>query len=153
MTARPLPDLLFLLNPGPYPMNAPRELTRRHRSGGVVPDHPAAPPAAARAYGDTAADFLLEAADTIDNRAAQRDHAGGERSMRRAVDMFNAWRRPDCDALAAGDLSEMEGWVFMALLKLARARGGSYRRDDFVDGAAYIALAGECAHAENEFHF
>lgn len=124
-------------------MNAPL----RHR---LPASQPAEPAPAARAYGDTAPEFLLEAADCIDARAAARDLASGERSMACAVDMFNAWRRPHT---GTGDLSEADGWVFMALLKLARARGGDYRRDDYVDGAAYIALAGECAQRDAEFPF
>lgn len=96
------------------------------------------------AYGPGADGFLLEAADAIDHRAAERDTPEGERSMARATAMFNAWRGP---RHGDGALTEREGWVFMALLKLARARGGGYRRDDYVDGAAYIALAGECAGA------
>ena len=130
-------------------MNAPHELPPRHRIGGALPGQPAEA-ASAASYGNAAPDFLLEAADAIDHRAAERDHAGGERSMMRAVDMFNAWRGAEGSADA---LHETDGWVFMALLKLSRARGGSYRRDDFVDGAAYIALAGECAHAYAEIPF
>lgn len=98
----------------------------------------------ATAYGPGADGFLLEAADAIDHRAAERDTPEGERSMARATAMFNAWRGP---RHGDGALTEHEGWVFMACLKLARPAGGDYRRDDYVDGAAYIALAGECAGA------
>ena len=93
-----------------------------------------------------AVDFLLEASSAIDNRAQERDHANGERSMVRCVDMFNAFRGDASGAL--GMLSEVEGWVFMALLKLARSRGGRYQRDDFVDATAYLSLAGEAAERE-----
>lgn len=93
-----------------------------------------------------AVDFLLEASTCIDNRAQERDHADGERSMVRAVDMFNAFRGDASGAL--GMLSEVEGWVFMALLKLARSRGGRYQRDDFVDATAYLSLSGEAAERE-----
>lgn len=88
----------------------------------------------------TAPDLLIEAADTIGNRAAQRDMPTGERSMGRAVDTFRA--------LTGITLSERDGWVFMAILKLARAQGGALRMDDYIDGAAYIALAGESAQAD-----
>ncbi len=98
----------------------------------------------APAYGHDAPGFLLEAADTIGNRASERDQDDGERSMARAVSMFNAWRGHE----STYPLSETEGWIFMVFLKLARAAGGTYKRDDFVDGAAYMALAGECAERE-----
>lgn len=87
-----------------------------------------------------AVSILVAAADCIGDRAAERDQPNGERSMSRAVAMFTAWRGDD-----AGPLEETEGWVFMALLKLARAACGRHRLDDYTDGAAYIALAGESA--------
>jgi len=83
--------------------------------------------------------ILLEALATIDQRAQQRDTVA-ERSMARTVAAFNG--------LTGRDLTEEEGWLFMATLKLARAAGGrAYQRDDYVDAAAYIALLGECAGA------
>lgn len=58
--------------------------------------------------------------------------------MARAVAAFNG--------LTGHELTEEQGWAFMAVLKLARAQNGrAVNRDDYVDGAAYIALAGECA--------
>ena len=79
--------------------------------------------------------LLIDAADAIENRASQRDKPDGERSMRCAVDTFNA--------LTGQQLSEREGWIFMVALKLARAQSGKHTRDDYVDGAAYLALACE----------
>lgn len=84
-----------------------------------------------------APDLLLEAADIIAQRADQRDQPDGERSMRRTVAAFNA--------LYGARITEVQGWQFMALLKMARAAGGNTRRDDYLDQAAYAALAGECA--------
>lgn len=86
---------------------------------------------------NAAHDLLLEAADCIGARAEQRDQPDGERSMRRTVAAFNA--------LYGTRLTELQGWQFMALLKMARAAGGRVHRDDFIDQAAYAALAGECA--------
>ena len=85
----------------------------------------------------TAPEILVQAADCIGDRASQRDQANGERSMARTVAAFNA--------LTGHNLSEVDGWEFMAILKLARSRGGKHRLDDYVDGAAYFGLAGECA--------
>lgn len=84
-----------------------------------------------------AQDFLLAAADAIQQRAEQRDHADGERSIPRAVAMFNE--------LTGHRLTQREGWVFMALLKLSRAQGGRYHADDYVDATGYLGLAGEAA--------
>lgn len=83
----------------------------------------------------SATDILISAADAITDRADQRDCENGERSMARAVTTFNA--------LTKHSLSERDGWVFMAILKLSRAQEGRHIIDDYMDGAAYMALAGE----------
>ena len=100
-------------------------------------------------YGHRAGDYLLEAADAISDRAAERDAINGERSMARAVQMFNAWR----EGSTGPGLSQRDGWIFMVLLKLSRARQGKFRRDDYVDAAAYCALAGECQQQIEEGPF
>lgn len=94
----------------------------------------APPPIAART---TAAHILQQGVDALSNRAAERDQADGERSMARCVKAFNA--------MFGHQITEEQGWQFMELLKMARAAGGAYREDDYVDGAAYCALAGEAA--------
>ena len=86
----------------------------------------------------TATEILSEAAKCIGERAATRD-LPAERSMARTVTAFNA--------LAGHRLSERDGWLFMAILKAARATAGSHNPDDYLDGAAYFALAGESAEA------
>lgn len=80
--------------------------------------------------------LLTEAAETIGNRASERD-TKAERSMAATVAAFNA--------MFDTELTEEQGWQFMVLLKMSRSKGGKYRRDDYVDGAAYFALAGESA--------
>ena len=40
------------------------------------------------------------------------------------------------------NLNEVDGWTFMVVLKLCRERTGP-DLDNWVDGAAYMALAGE----------
>lgn len=91
---------------------------------------------------NNAVDILIAAADAISNRADQRDCQNGERSMGRAAATFNA--------LTGHALSERDGWVFMAILKLSRAQEGRHIIDDYMDGAAYITLAGESIDAEDQ---
>ena len=79
-----------------------------------------------------APDLLREAATIIDQRSASRD-LPAERAMRRTVGAFNT--------LTGQSLTETQGWLFMAVLKLARASAGAFQRDDLLDGAAYMALA------------
>lgn len=76
--------------------------------------------------------ILREAAQTIEDRAARRD-LPAERSMARAVGAFNT--------LTGQDLTETQGWLFVAVLKLARATAGKHNPDDLLDAAAYVALA------------
>lgn len=91
--------------------------------------------------------ILHDAASTLIERGTQRDTGGAsqpqERSMAAAVRAFNA--------LEGAQLSERQGWMFMVLLKASRqaasARNGRYNLDDYLDGAAYNALAAEAAAA------
>lgn len=83
----------------------------------------------------SAVSMLQEAAECIGDRAAERD-TESERSMAACVRAFNG--------MYETELTEEQGWQFMVLLKMARTKGGKYRRDDYVDEAAYAALAGEC---------
>lgn len=79
--------------------------------------------------------ILQNAAAEMLDRAASRDTPKGERSMGRCVKAFNA--------MFGTELTETQGWQFMELLKMARSAGGEFRLDDFTDGVAYAALAGE----------
>lgn len=87
-----------------------------------------------------AADLINEARRLLTARGEQRDKPSGERSMKATVNAFNA--------LFGTALTETQGWQFMELLKISRSTGGRVVRDDYVDGSAYAALAGEAALAE-----
>ena len=91
----------------------------------------------AEAMRPSADDYLRSAADEMADRAESRDAEDGERSMRRAVESFNA--------LYGHHLTETQGWQFMSILKKARGAEGAYREDDYVDDIAYCALAAESA--------
>jgi len=84
--------------------------------------------------------LLLAAAEAIRQRAALRDLPEGERSMARAIAAYNA--------LTGGTLSELDGWLFMCILKLSRATAGEAHIDDYTDLAGYAALAAECLQRE-----
>jgi len=84
----------------------------------------------------SAGTILQNAAAVMQDRATSRDTPEGERSMGRCVKAFNA--------MFGTELTETQGWQFMELLKMVRSVGGEFRLDDFTDGVAYAALAGEC---------
>lgn len=88
----------------------------------------------------TADEILTTAAGHLKDRAVTYDQPQGERSMGKTVAMFNT--------LTEHGLTEEQGWLFMACLKMVRAQAGRYRADSYEDGAAYFALAGESAAQE-----
>lgn len=88
----------------------------------------------------SATSYLREADRILLERATQRDTPNGERSMEAAVAAFNI--------LTSHNLTETDGWKFMKILKMARARTGEYNEDDYTDGVAYSALEAESASRE-----
>jgi hypothetical protein len=86
----------------------------------------------------SAAEIVQQAANEIAQRGSLRDKPDGERSMKRCVDAFNG-------LVGRQALSETEGWLFMCVLKMARATAGKFHVDDYTDLAGYAGLAGECA--------
>ncbi len=95
-------------------------------------------------YKPKAAQILNEAVAIMAERGKSYDKSGGEaeRSMPKIVAMFNA--------LTGHELTPEQGWKFMCCLKLARSEQGEYREDNYLDGAAYMALAGEEASEAND---
>ncbi|WP_346839799.1 DUF6378 domain-containing protein [Microbulbifer sp. SAOS-129_SWC] len=111
-------------------------MTDGHQPTGPQPINP--PKTKGRPSPDYSAPAFLEAgAQHMRDRASLRDAPDGERSMAKTVAAFNA--------LYGKDLTEEEGWMFMVLLKQARASQGKFVADDYEDGAAYFGLAGEAA--------
>lgn len=88
-----------------------------------------------------AGDIVGHAGKAIADRAKRRDSKTGQRTMRKAVEAFNA--------IEGTDLTESQGWKFMQILKLARSSQGQFEIDDYVDAAGYAGLAGEAAATEN----
>ena len=80
---------------------------------------------------------LKNAAGHLSNRASTYDSAEGERSMSRTVSTFYA--------LTDVFMTEEQGWMFMAALKMVRSQQGNFKLDNYEDGAAYFALAAEAA--------
>lgn len=88
----------------------------------------------------TAPDILDKAAGHMRDRASTYDSAKGERSMGKAVAMFNA-----CHGT---QLTEEQGWHLMELVKHVRYfTAPDYHADSVEDGAAYAALRGEAGAA------
>ena len=83
-----------------------------------------------------AQDLLHRAADLMDERGKQYDQPSGERSMLAAVTAFNA--------IAGYHLTEADGFLLMALLKMVRdQQRETPHRDSIDDLVAYASLYGE----------
>src|SRR5690606_18894928 len=90
----------------------------------------------------TANEILQAAAGHMQDRAATYDKPEGERSMGATVEAFKA--------VTGHQLTEEQGWLFMALLKAVRSQQGDLRMDSYEDGAAYFSLAGESAARDRQ---
>lgn len=82
-------------------------------------------------------EILQAAGGHMTDRAKTYDKPEGERSMGATVAAFRA--------VTGINLTEEQGWLLMVLLKAVRSQQGGYRADNYEDGAAYFALAGETA--------
>ena len=85
---------------------------------------------------ESASAILDIASETIKKRASDRD-TESERAMLPTVTAFNA--------IFGKDITEEQGWQFMTILKMCRSNNGRHLLDDYIDGAAYFALAGEAS--------
>ncbi|RLC97980.1 MAG: hypothetical protein DRI46_12110 [Chloroflexi bacterium] len=81
--------------------------------------------------------ILEQAIEEVGGRAALYDQPDGEESMPKVVKLFNT--------LYGKDLTVEQGWMIMVLLKAVRSANGDYKRDNYVDLAAYAAFAGKAA--------
>lgn len=80
--------------------------------------------------------LLDQAAHHMRQRSTTYDQPEGERSMGRTVRAFNA--------ITGHTLTEAEGWMLMAILKMVRDRQRvTPHRDSCEDMVAYAALYGE----------
>jgi len=80
-------------------------------------------------------EILQAGARHMEDRAKTYDNSEGERSIPKVVKMFNI--------LADTNITDEQGWLFMALLKMVRTQQGQFRSDSYEDLASYSALAGE----------
>lgn len=90
----------------------------------------------------TASGILNAAEKHLNARAVTYDKPEGERSMAATVKAFHA--------VTGITITTEQGWLFMALLKAVRSQQGKCKQDNYEDGAAYFALAGEAAAVERK---
>lgn len=85
----------------------------------------------------TSVEFLQACIDVQVQRGKEYDQPGGERSMGRCVQAFNA--------ITGKDLTEAEGWLLLQILKDVRQwqNPGRYHEDSALDGVSYSSLKAE----------
>jgi hypothetical protein len=84
-----------------------------------------------------ASQLLVDVDLILRERTGQYDQRGGERSMGRAVAAFNEIKGLEV-------LSESDGWLLMALLKMVRDQSRAIAHEDSCkDLIGYAALYGE----------
>ena len=84
----------------------------------------------------TANQLLNKAATLMEQRGQQYDQPQGERSMGKTINAFNA--------ITGKQLTESEGWLLLALLKMVRDNQRELPHQDSIeDLIAYCALYGE----------
>lgn len=85
--------------------------------------------------------ILAHAASHLEARAGTYDTPGGERSMGKAIAVFNAFH--------GTNLSESQGWHLLQILKDVRLFSSpSYHQDSAEDCVAYAALKAEAIDNE-----
>lgn len=91
-----------------------------------------------------AQDLLHRAASLMDERGKQYDQRSGERSMQATVTAFNA--------ITGYSLTEAEGFLLLAILKMVRDQQRETPHRDSIDGlVAYASLYGEARlHGEEK---
>jgi hypothetical protein len=90
----------------------------------------------------TAPQLLNKAATIMEQRGAQYDKPEGERSMGATVKAFNA--------VTGQQLTEADGWLLMALLKMVRDNQREVPHQDSIeDLVAYASLYGEARLSGN----
>jgi hypothetical protein len=116
--------------------NASARSNRASSAGQAAVSPPAPPPKPSSAQS-----FLTAAGQVMAERGRQYDLPGGERSMARTVQAFNAITRRE--------LSASDGWLLMLLLKQARLfQCPGLHYDSAMDAVAYASLLAEARAQE-----
>jgi len=91
-----------------------------------------------------AEDMLRKAAELV---GGNRHDQHGERTQNHEniARMWNAYLRAKVRGSDLYELGAADVAIMSALLKIARTASGKHNIDDYMDGAAYLALAGDMA--------
>lgn len=93
-----------------------------------------------------AQEIAAKAADLVggDRAKTHGDKVENHQNIAALWNAYLGWRLGEGGLLTPRDIALM-----MALLKIARTKGGSHNPDDYIDLAGYAAVAGEIAERSN----
>ncbi len=89
---------------------------------------------------------ILHAAEACITQDRAAIYGPPEDSFHRIADLWNAFLHARGKLAVMQELSPWDVAMMMALMKIARASGNPGHQDSYVDGAGYLALAGEMAN-------
>jgi hypothetical protein len=81
---------------------------------------------------------ILARAAEVTGGERQDSYGPVKQNLQRIADLWTAYL--DCGVKLS---PEAVAWM-MVLLKMARSEADGYHEDNYIDGAAYAAIAGEC---------
>ena len=87
-------------------------------------------------------DFLK---DALALTSEERHSTHGDK-IRNHCNIASLW-----SAYLGKEITARDVALMMALLKIARTKLGNHNRDDYIDGAGYVAIAGEIADDNSVF--
>ena len=85
-------------------------------------------------------EILMKAADLVNN-SRQESHGDTFKNHEQIADFWNIYL--DSKLKPTVSINPDEVAMMLALLKVSRSQMGKQNMDDYVDGAAYMAIAGE----------
>jgi len=88
-------------------------------------------------------EILLKAAELV-NGERQKTHGNIRENHEQIADFWNTLL--DAKIRPGTSITPDEVATMMGLLKISRSQQGNFNPDDYVDSAAYIAIAGELKH-------
>ena len=85
-------------------------------------------------------EILMKAAELVGN-SRQESHGDVFKNHEQIAEFWNIYLDDKLKPVAA--ITADEAAMMMALVKVSRSKVGIHNVDDYVDGSAYIAIAGE----------
>ena len=85
---------------------------------------------------------ILKTAYSLTSGDRNQTHGDAYEQHKRVADTVNA--------LLGLNLKASDVAIIMAVVKMARIYSGGHNIDDYIDGAAYMGIAGECKEVEND---